>query len=96
MGPKGTLEDEILYETEAEQRGITMPSYKDWLLSRRAREGLRPLAWIDANYTPFAEGWDDAERTVLSCEVWPPWDPASSGFDVAFLPPWEEMRKDGA
>jgi len=98
VGPKGTVEDEILYD-EAEQRGITMPSYKDWLRSRRAREVLRPLAWIGASYMPFAEGakWgDDADRTVLSCEVWPPWDPATSGFDVAFLPPWEEMRKDGA
>ena len=89
---KGTFEDEILYESEVKLRGITMPTFKDWLRSRRAREGLRPLAWI-ANYMPFAEGaerGDDAERT------WPPWDPACSGFDVAFLPPWDEMRKDGA
>ena len=51
---------------------------------------------VDGVVSLLAEWGDDADRTVLASEVWPPWDPASNGFDVAFLPPWEEMRKDGA
>jgi len=85
-GLKGdTLEEQILYESEVEQ-GHTSLAYKDWLRARRAAALVRPPALLDIDWL-FAGSWGDAR------DVTDVWRRAWQDYgDVAFLPPWPEIR----
>jgi len=89
-GLKGdTLEEQILYESEAEA-GNTSLAYKDWLRARRRAAALvRPPRRVDIDYWLFAGSWGD-KSGLMDGSDWPlrAWQVYG---DVAFLPPWPEI-----